>query len=138
MITYEYECSDCGLNVEIQQSINDKKLTQCPSCDKETFDRVIGTPYFSVKPNVTTIGQLAERNSQKMGKEGVAAAERAREAQSKAAKAQMRRELQKKLPPGCKIADDGKIEKPWYGELPSSLNNASQQKLEKYIMTGEE
>ena len=43
MPTYQYECEDCGHQFEIMQSIVDKKLTECPSCEKGTIHRLIGT-----------------------------------------------------------------------------------------------
>lgn len=32
MPTYEYTCTDCGTDHEIQQSIHDDPLTRCPDC----------------------------------------------------------------------------------------------------------
>jgi putative FmdB family regulatory protein len=32
MPVYEYECSECGSVIEIQQRISDKPLTDCPEC----------------------------------------------------------------------------------------------------------
>jgi putative FmdB family regulatory protein len=42
MPTYEYECANCGENLEIFQSITEKPLKKCPSCGKRTLRRLIG------------------------------------------------------------------------------------------------
>ena len=72
MPTYDYECENCGniLN-DIYQSINDKPLKKCASCGKHSLYRVIHAPYFSVKGEPTSIIQLAEQNSKRMGKSKV-------------------------------------------------------------------
>ena len=43
MPTYQYECDACGYRLEMMQPMNAPKLTQCPSCKKETLQRLIGT-----------------------------------------------------------------------------------------------
>lgn len=73
MPNYEYSCHQCGFLWEnVQQSIHDKPKKQCPRCKKMTLSRNIfgGLPPF-VKGEVTTIGQLADKNAKIMGKYGV-------------------------------------------------------------------
>ena len=43
MPTYEYECSECGHEFEVLQSMTDKKLKKCPECGKSKLNRLIGT-----------------------------------------------------------------------------------------------
>lgn len=43
MPTYQYECEACGHSFEHYQSINDDKLRECPQCQKQTLQRLIGT-----------------------------------------------------------------------------------------------
>jgi len=43
MPTYQYECSACGGEFEILQSIAEPKLKKCPSCKKLKLQRLIGT-----------------------------------------------------------------------------------------------
>lgn len=72
MPTYDYECENCGNTLnDIYQSINDKPLKKCASCGKHSLYRVIHAPYFSVKGEPTSIIQLAEQNSNRMGKSKV-------------------------------------------------------------------
>ena len=33
MPTYQYQCTDCGEPLEVQQSFTDDALTVCPSCE---------------------------------------------------------------------------------------------------------
>lgn len=42
MPTYEYQCKNCGHQMEEFQSINEPPLVQCPSCHMDTLARIIG------------------------------------------------------------------------------------------------
>jgi len=42
MPTYQYECDACSHTFEILQSMLDKKLTECPECEKNALHRLIG------------------------------------------------------------------------------------------------
>lgn len=68
MPTYEYRCEQCGHELEIQQSMKDDSITLCPNCNTEHLERIISLTMWFVKGEPTTIGQLAEKNSKKMGK----------------------------------------------------------------------
>lgn len=46
---YEYECSACKFYVEALQKISDPPLRKCPSCGKETLQRLISAPVFRLK-----------------------------------------------------------------------------------------
>jgi len=46
---YEYECSACKFYVESLQKISDPPLKKCPSCGKETMQRLISAPVFRLK-----------------------------------------------------------------------------------------
>ena len=43
MPTYQYECSNCGHDFEILQSMTENRLRKCPQCSKFTLTRLIGT-----------------------------------------------------------------------------------------------
>ena len=43
MPTYQYECSACGHEMEVLQSMTEKRLTKCPECGKNKLERLIGT-----------------------------------------------------------------------------------------------
>ncbi len=42
MPMYHYRCSNCGVEMEIQQRISDSALTRCPNCETDGLKRVIG------------------------------------------------------------------------------------------------
>ncbi len=43
MPTYDYECTACGHEFELFQSITAEPETKCPSCKKRKLKRLIGT-----------------------------------------------------------------------------------------------
>ncbi len=43
MPTYQYECGNCGHELEALQSMTEKKLKKCPECGKNTLERLIGS-----------------------------------------------------------------------------------------------
>tara|TARA_Y100000401_G_scaffold64365_1_gene51214 strand:+ start:359 stop:727 length:369 start_codon:yes stop_codon:yes gene_type:complete len=66
---YDYVCSNCDHEInDVQQSIKDKPLQKCPQCGMKKLERVIYGGHIFVKGEAKTIGQLADRNSKKMGK----------------------------------------------------------------------
>jgi len=70
MSLYDYSCCSCGfLWEDVEQSIHDKPKKKCPRCSKMALSRIInlGLPPI-VRGDANTLGQLAERNSSKMGK----------------------------------------------------------------------
>lgn len=72
MPRYDYECSSCGHKMlDIYQQFSDKALKKCENCKKNSLERVVFAPHVYVRGEATTIGHLAERNSEKMGKSQV-------------------------------------------------------------------
>lgn len=68
MPIYDFECEKCIIYAEIKQSVSDPDVLQCPSCGEKTLKKVfISPPYVSVRGEAKTIGQLADRNSEKLG-----------------------------------------------------------------------
>jgi putative FmdB family regulatory protein len=49
MPIYEYECSNCKFYVEALQKISEAPLKQCPSCKKQTLQRLVSAPVFRLK-----------------------------------------------------------------------------------------
>lgn len=49
-MTYDYDCTNCGHEWEVEQKITEKPLTTCPKCGKETARRLIsGGQGFQLK-----------------------------------------------------------------------------------------
>lgn len=68
MPTYDFECQKCAYYTEIRQRMDDPSVYECPHCEDKTLIKVFINPpsmFFRGAPN--TIGQLADRNTQKMG-----------------------------------------------------------------------
>jgi len=49
MPTYEYECGSCSHQFEIEQSIKDEPLTDCPQCYAAFLRRLISKTSFVLK-----------------------------------------------------------------------------------------
>ena len=65
---YDYYCGECNHTMaDVYQSIKDSALTRCPSCGKDSLERVIYGGLASFCKNTTTIGQLGDDNWKKMG-----------------------------------------------------------------------
>ena len=68
MPIYEYQCDKCEHNFEIAKGFNDSHKKKCPKCGKLSLYQVISPPTIFIKGEATTLGQLADRNTAKMGK----------------------------------------------------------------------
>ena len=68
MINYDYICKNCGHELkDVLQSIKDDPLTCCEQCGEHSLSRVIFGGRAAFVENVSTIGQLADKNTKKMG-----------------------------------------------------------------------
>jgi putative FmdB family regulatory protein len=141
LMSYDYECmnEECGLMMEVEQDFHDKPLVRCPACKKHKLERVhLVAPIGFVEREPTTLGQLSDRNMKKAGKEQVKLMAEAQKRDAIAARAEANKELQKSLPEGAKILEHKERETPWYGDLPDKVKKASPEKIQKYVMTGDE
>ena len=48
MPIYEYRCEACGHQKEVLQKMADAPLTTCPSCGKESFNKLLSAPGFQL------------------------------------------------------------------------------------------
>jgi putative FmdB family regulatory protein len=46
---YEYQCKNCGHDLEAMQKINDAPLKKCPDCGKSQLQRLMSAPVFRLK-----------------------------------------------------------------------------------------
>lgn len=66
---YDYMCKFCSHKlIDCYQNIRDKPYTKCDACGEHGLERIIYSPTVFCKGEPTTLGQLAEQNSKKMGK----------------------------------------------------------------------
>ena len=49
MPIYEYQCTECGLEMEKLQKISDDPLTDCPECGKPTLQKKVSAAGFRLK-----------------------------------------------------------------------------------------
>lgn len=68
MPDYDYKCSNCLHNFEIYQGILEDALERCPECHVDRLYRVPHAPMCFTRGEPTTLGHLADRNSEKFGK----------------------------------------------------------------------
>lgn len=127
MPTYEYRCSECEHKFEVVQSIKSKPLVDCPECHLLGLERVISGGLGSfMQQDPKTLGHLAERNTNKMGKYELQEKRKYQEESGNAAHA-------KALEEAGVIKDY----KPFYGKPTkdiSKLKTRAQQ--QKYILEG--
>tara|TARA_Y100001938_G_scaffold148674_1_gene233085 strand:+ start:1779 stop:2126 length:348 start_codon:yes stop_codon:yes gene_type:complete len=68
MPLYDFECEPCAYYAEIRQGMSDPSTLKCPICEQKTLKKVfLSAPHIAVRGEPTTIGQMAELNSKKMG-----------------------------------------------------------------------
>ena len=109
---YDYGCRECGETLkDVKQSIHDEALTKCPSCGKESLERV---PYGGLgsfmKNSSNTIGGQADKNWSNMGH-------------------YQRSEIEAKN----KKKNEGSKKR----EERRAINNMTDKQKERYIITGE-
>lgn len=49
MPIYEYQCNDCGHELEALQKMSDAALKDCPECGKPTLEKMISAAGFRLK-----------------------------------------------------------------------------------------
>ena len=65
---YDYGCHACGKILEdVKQSIHDEALKKCPSCGKNSLERVPYGGLGAFVKDAKTIGQVADKNWSNMG-----------------------------------------------------------------------
>lgn len=46
---YEYQCKNCGHDIEAMQKVSDPPLKKCPQCGKSQLQRLMSAPVFRLK-----------------------------------------------------------------------------------------
>lgn len=140
MPTYGYLCEACGRAHEEFKSMSAPHPAACPSCGEPHGERFRqdfrgSAPLGIVKGNPTTIGQQAELNARRAGKEQMrqmAEEDRARV-----------RGFTGRLPKGARPNTTGTGERPWFRDgiagnvLDKPLDLRKVKDAKKYIETGE-
>ena len=94
---YEYQCKNCGHDLEAMQKINEAPLKKCPHCGKSQLQRLMSAPVFRLKGggwyetdfkgDQDNKKNLADRPESDASKETVKEAPKDSEAKDKDAKA---------------------------------------------------
>lgn len=65
-----YICDNdkCNHSFDVSQAYNDDRLKKCPKCKGHSLYQDLTGMHVSVIREATTIGQLAEKNTKKMGR----------------------------------------------------------------------
>ena len=136
-----YRCESCELVFsEIAKRKETKRRKKCPSCLLHKLE-----PYVCqvseglVRRNITTLGQLAERNTKKMGRYGKQKADREQTIARGKAKREALRQM-KNAPKGM-IVPEPLEESPTFGKDLAKrrrLMSMDQKQLGHYIKTGKE
>jgi putative FmdB family regulatory protein len=71
MPSYDYICTNCGLDFEASHSMFIDPMKICPRCGQNSLIRQIGIPRVYVKPgdDECTLGLLADRNATRYSEE---------------------------------------------------------------------
>ena len=76
MPVYAYQCENCGVQFEKQQSFSDQPLLRCPECGKKTLRKVyqpVGIVFkgsgFYATDHHSPSGQSSKRADEKLEKE---------------------------------------------------------------------
>jgi putative FmdB family regulatory protein len=95
---YDYVCGNCDHKLcDVYQSIKDKPLLKCTACNKKSLERVIYAPLSFTRKEPTTIGQLAERNSKRLGRAEISERESKDRESKKSAMDSAKKEVFKKI-----------------------------------------
>lgn len=138
MLEYDYECTNCEAEFTVEQRVSDKPKKKCPLCNKVTLQRIItSAPLGFVKQDAKTLGQLAERNEKKFGKDEVKERRALQEEDRKRAIELKNQRAEARLPKGMSIRKPGKSK---IAELPShiktAVNTGDKSRIDKYVMEG--
>lgn len=114
-------CEDCKSEYGVIEKKSDDvtEFAICPACGGSLDVHILGTPDFAIRGNITTLGQLAEHNTKKMGKYGKEERDRQQKESNKAA----RKELG--------VPDKDKMDRV------NKINKMTPAQKERYIATGE-
>lgn len=121
MPTYDYRCDGCGDEFELYQSFTENVKRTCKKCGEKKLKRLIGCGIDAFCHNVTTLGQLGERNARAAGK--CKADEVAAVSSDKKKKAQQ-------------LTSSEKGKRPWWRDTDKPLDIKKIKNVKKYIEEG--
>ena len=117
MVTRYYICEKCDLHIVTEQKMHDPLKRKCPECGKHALYQDLSGQHTFVYQEPTTLGHLAERNTQRAGTY----------------------ELEAERAKHKKVKSEGKAK--WYNpdkvDLTKTIGGLDKEKQANYIMKGE-
>lgn len=49
MPIYEYQCAQCGHQIEVLQKVSDEPLCRCHACGQDALDKLVSATHFQLK-----------------------------------------------------------------------------------------
>lgn len=72
MPLHDYHCESCAVDfIDIYQKYEDPPLVVCNQCGKKSLVKIFSPPNFFVSQEATTVGQIADRNAKKLGRQEI-------------------------------------------------------------------
>lgn len=65
MPTYEYQCRNCGHQLEVFQKITDEPLLDCPKCQQTALGKVISASNFHLKGSGWYVTDIRDKDKPK-------------------------------------------------------------------------
>jgi putative FmdB family regulatory protein len=138
MPTYEYECDKCSHHHEEFRGLSEPHPTKCPGCSEaygDAYHQVYHPGIAIVYGQPTTVGQQAEINAKRVGKERL---------QEIAAEENAKRGFTGKMPKNGKLVKQ-KGATPWWRQgkvaglapMDKPLDLKKVANVQKYVETGE-
>ena len=117
MPKYDYVCESCCHEInDIYQSFSEDALIKCPSCGQDSLHRVIYGGLGTFVKEAKTVGQLADKNWNRMGRYQKSEIEQKRKEATKSQESP--------------LSSFGKASR-------SQINKMTPEQTKKYIITGE-
>lgn len=135
MVTYHFVCESCEVQGDVVQSIKDSLPEQCPECgatEPHWHQVYSGENFCFVRQEPTTVGQQAELNAKRVGREQMQIMGEQSQIANRKAK------FSGKIPSGGrKLTDTTKAARPWWRPNADKPLNVSKLKdPTKFILEG--
>lgn len=137
MPTYEYKCQACAFHFEIERSMSEDLLTQCPECDEEALQQIFGVPFVYCYGEAKTVEHVSARNVQRVGEDYL------RERAEKNREARIKKIENMKVPDGGTVVSPREAQTPWWRRgvhgtpvSPKPLDLDKIKDTKKFIETG--
>lgn len=67
MPIYEYQCKNCGHELEVMQKFSDQPLKACPECHKDDLQKLVSSSAFHLKGGGWYVTDIKGKDKPKAG-----------------------------------------------------------------------